>query len=346
MDSKRRIQQIDVLRGFAAVWVMLSHYQPYWSRTFEPTFIIVPNSFGVHAVELFFVISGFVIFMTLDSCKTVIDFAVLRFSRLYPAYWTALAISTIAGLVLLGDHLWPGGLLANATMFQQFLGFPHNDIVFWSLTVEMAFYLNVAWLFALGLHTRPKRVLAVWLIAASVWAIVHPRPDGPFFGTDPRMWPALFFALDFAPYFSTGVIFFDAMKHGWSQRRFAILGLAVVTQGLIGGWVAVAIMLTIMAIFWLAVTSRLSMIVSKATLLLGAISYPLYLCHRSLGYATLNWMHARHVNALIAIPITIVGALTLATLITYFVERPATRAIRHWYDGHRPEPAGNLQLAR
>jgi peptidoglycan/LPS O-acetylase OafA/YrhL len=341
----KRIEQIDILRGLAAMWVMLSHYQPYWSRAFSPTTIIVPNSFGIHAVELFFVISGFVIFMTLDRCKTVVDFAVMRFSRLYPAYWSALAISTIASIALLGGSLWPGGLLANATMLQQFLGFPHNDIVYWSLTVEMAFYLNVAWVFALGLHRNPKRVLIVWLLASAAWAVIHPRPDGPFLGTDPRQWPALFFALDFAPYFSIGIVFFDAMKWGWSERRFGILALAVVTQWLIAGWVGVLITLIIIGIFWMAVSGRLSLLVSKTTLFLGAISYPLYLCHRGMGYSAMNWMHAKQMDASIAIPIVMVGAISLAAFITFVIEKPGVRLIRRWYDAHGAGHHGHLQPA-
>ncbi len=335
-----RVQEIDALRGLAALWVVLSHYQPYWNRYLGPTTIIVPNSAGVHAVEMFFLISGFVIFMTLDRCKTIVDFAVSRFSRLYPAYWAALLIGTVIGIAVVGDKFWAGNFLANLTMFQEFVGAPHHDIVFWSLSVEMAFYLNVAWLFALGLHRSPQRIVAAWLLAACIWALVFRQP------ADHRQWPAVFLALDFAPYFSIGIVFFDAGKWGWSERRAAMLAFAAVTQWLLGGWVALLIAMLIAGIFWLAVSGRLAFLVSKIPLGLGAISYALYLTHRNLGYQMLAWMHAHHIAAMIAIPLAILGAITLATLITYGIERPALRAIRAWYDAHRPGNRGSLQLAR
>lgn len=88
-DSKEprvRVEQIDVLRGLAALTVVFSHYFPFWDRYVEDILVIVPGAYGFYAVKLFFVISGMVIFMTLDKCNSVADFAVLRFSRLYPAY--------------------------------------------------------------------------------------------------------------------------------------------------------------------------------------------------------------------------------------------------------------------
>ena len=89
-----RYLEVDVLRGLAAFWVVLSHYLPHWDEYLDPTFIIIPRAWGAYAVNLFYVISGFVIFITLDRCRTVTDFAILRFSRLYPTYWVTLILAT------------------------------------------------------------------------------------------------------------------------------------------------------------------------------------------------------------------------------------------------------------
>jgi len=282
---------------------------------------------GAYAVHLFFVIAGFVIFMTLDRCRTLTDFAVMRFSRLYPAYWVALALNTVVAIGFFGDSFWPGGLVTNATMFQEFLGVRNFDHVFWSLTVEMAFYVNVAWLFALGLHRSPKRVVTVWLLAACIWALAIKQPQA-----DHRQWLAMLFALDYAPFFSIGIVFFDAMNWGWSRQRAGIFAFALVTQWLLGGWVGLLVATMISAIVWLALSGRLRFLVSRVTLWLGAISYALYLCHRNLGYHALNWLHAQHIDGVTAGSVTIAGALMLATLVTYGIERPALRLIRAWYD--------------
>jgi len=55
------IQEIDVLRGLAALTVVFSHYFPYWNRYNGEIPVLVTNAVGSDAVRLFFAISGFVI---------------------------------------------------------------------------------------------------------------------------------------------------------------------------------------------------------------------------------------------------------------------------------------------
>jgi peptidoglycan/LPS O-acetylase OafA/YrhL len=235
--------------------------------------------------------------------------------------------------------MWPGGLAINATMFQEFVGVQNFDAVFWSLTVEMAFYVNVAWLFALGLHSSPKRIIMLWLLSACVWALAIREPQAGH-----REWLALLFDLDFAPYFSIGIVFFDAMKWGWSPRRAGLLAFAGVTQWVLGGWLGLLTASIITGIVWLALSGRLAFLVSKVMLWLGAISYALYLCHRNLGYHLLDWLHAHQVDGVTAVAVTIACALAIATIITYGIERPALRTIRAWYDARGTR--SRLHLAR
>jgi peptidoglycan/LPS O-acetylase OafA/YrhL len=335
--KNHRLPEIDVLRGFAALWVVLTHYVPHWNEHLAPVFVPIPNSFGIYAVQLFFVISGFVIFMTLDRCRSVSEFAVLRFSRLYPTYWAALGLTTVASIVLFGGKFWLSGTFANATMFQEFLRYPHLDVVYWSLSLELAFYLNAAWLFALGWHRRVRGVVAVWLIGACVWALTQPVIPP---AQDPqRGWLALLFALDFAPYFAIGVLFFDAAKHNWSLPRAGLIALAVFSEFLIHGWSGVAVIAVILLLFFSATRGYLRFLVSKPTLWLGAISYPLYLIHRNLGYEILDWLHAHGVGVVLAVLVAIAGAMLLATLLTYGIERPALARIRIWYRDRKVIPA-------
>jgi peptidoglycan/LPS O-acetylase OafA/YrhL len=73
------------------------------------------------------------------------------------------------------------------------------------------------------------------------------------------------------------------------------------------------------------------------TLWLGAISYPLYLLHRNLGYRLLFALHARGVPSALAVCIGIAFALALATAVNRLVERPAMTAIRKWYKARSPK---------
>jgi peptidoglycan/LPS O-acetylase OafA/YrhL len=328
-DARHRLREIDVLRGFAAVWVMFSHYLPHWNDFLGPALVIIPRHYGYYAVELFFVISGFVIFMTLDRCRSVRDFAVLRFSRLYPAYWATLLFVTAISIFAFGGKLWVGGLLANLTMFQEFIRFPNLDNVYWSLTVELAFYVNAAWLFALGWHRRLTIVLPAWLLISCLWALTLSAPQVE---VGERDWLALLFALDHAPFFVLGIVFFDAAKHGWSPFRAAMIAFAIAAEYLISAWTGVCVAAVVTLVFWAATRGHLRFLVARPTLWLGAISYSLYLVHRNLGYQALDWMHAHGLGAAVAVPVAMVCALLLATLFAYGIERPALARIRSWHE--------------
>lgn len=330
-----RFREVDVLRGLAALTVVFSHYFPYWNRHFTQVPVLVPGALGFYAVKLFFVISGFVIFLTLERCKNVTDFAFLRFSRLYPVYWASLILVTSLSVIVFGERFWLGGVVTNATMFQQFFRYPDLDHVYWSLSVELAFYLNVAWLFALGLHRKRHRIVLAWLVLTAIWAVTAHKVGTvtaiDTVNVDERDWFALLFAFDYAPYFTLGILLYHAKRHGWTPSTVALMAMAAAVEFLLASWQGIAVICLIGLLFALSVTGYLGFLVGRATLWLGSVSYSLYLVHRNLGYYSLEWLHGHGVNAVIALAVTVVGALLLATTLTYGVERPLLSGIRTWY---------------
>ena len=100
--SKSRLVEVDALRGLAALAVVLFQYTTRFTELFAtnppPTFSFPDGHYGVN---LFFIISGFVIFMTLEKTSRPMDFVLSRFSRLFPAYWVAI-ILTLSITHLLG----------------------------------------------------------------------------------------------------------------------------------------------------------------------------------------------------------------------------------------------------
>ena len=344
-DSHARLREVDVLRGLAALAVLFSHYFPYWDRYAEPIPVLVPNAVGYYAVGLFFVISGFVIFMTLERCRTVADFVLLRFSRLYPVYWVSLAVVAALSVCLFGQSFWLGGFLANATMFQQFLGITHLDNVYWSLSVELTFYVIVAALFALGLHKRVHLFLFAWLALAALWVLAFQTPGRvtawDVVATDQRDMVALLSAFDYCPYFAIGIAFHHATRAGWTVKMAAVVACALAVQLLLAGWESLAIASAFTLLFGLAIGGWLRFLVNRVTLWLGTISYSLYLTHRNLGYYSLTWLHEHGVEAFTAIALVAAGALALATAFAYGVERPASAVLRAWYDSRRGSRTGS-----
>src|SRR3546814_16656904 len=91
---KARLQELDALRGLGALAVVIFHYSARFHDVF-PKAQHVPFSFpgGNYRVYLFFAISGFAIFFTLDKVNPAADFAIARIARLYPTYWTAILLT-------------------------------------------------------------------------------------------------------------------------------------------------------------------------------------------------------------------------------------------------------------
>lgn len=101
--------------------------------------------YGNLGVQLFFVISGFGIWMS-SWGRTVADLFRSRVSRLYPAYWVAIAVITGAAVVMpsVVRHLRPDEILVNFTMLQQPVGARRVLGVYWTLWVELRFYVLFA----------------------------------------------------------------------------------------------------------------------------------------------------------------------------------------------------------
>ena len=89
-----RIAALDGLRCFAIVGVLLFHYYGRWTPPASPVNFypyggllagFAPVRYGFYGVNLFFVISGFVISLTLRRCTGFWDFAMRRAARLWPS---------------------------------------------------------------------------------------------------------------------------------------------------------------------------------------------------------------------------------------------------------------------
>ena len=338
-----RLVELDALRGLAAVAVMLYHFTTLHAR--ETGFAGRPSWnvwWGDNGVEVFFVISGFVIFMTLEHTKRPMDFIVSRFSRLYPAYWAAILFTTIVVQLLdVGAFARSRQEVAmNLTMLQRLPGLDVRDVdwSYWSLYTELLFYVAMLVLFATG---QLKRIEA-WLIAALCAALAFRgfeliAPDhgrlavgavSSFKGVIP-----------FAPLFVIGI----CLYRWWSGARPNAAGVLIVASlATIGATLSAeqfAAALVAVAAFALILTGRASLLRWAPLAWLGSISYSLYLIHNLAGRSVILRLEQAGWSADAAILAAIAMIVAAATAINRWVEKPALRAIR---DAYRPRslPAG------
>lgn len=153
-----RLAWLDALRGFAALTVVWFHLSPLMLGNERHLAIMRHIDLGKYGVLLFFLVSGYVIPMSLERHGDLRRFWIGRLCRVYPAYLGAIAL--IGALALAGWGSWQesfttqtvSAVLGHATMMTELLGLHGAVRVFWTLSYEMTFYLIVSGLFAWRLH--------------------------------------------------------------------------------------------------------------------------------------------------------------------------------------------------
>jgi peptidoglycan/LPS O-acetylase OafA/YrhL len=146
MNGSVRLNGLDHLRAFAIISVFLYHYG---GGMFDhPAWLAKVSQFGWSGVDLFFVLSGYLIGgqllrMVADGRRISIrDFYIQRFLRIMPVYWAVLALYFIFPQLIERSHLPP---LWRFLTFTQNLGLgEHEGLAFsqaWSLCIEEHFYL-------------------------------------------------------------------------------------------------------------------------------------------------------------------------------------------------------------
>lgn len=342
------IANVQLLRAVAAYMVVLYHARVIVTRV-DPA---LPSfEFGAAGVDVFFVVSGFImVWTTRSGGRTPAAFLRDRAIRIYPAYWvvTALLVAlSLAGLRPAGLTDWDLGNLVTSILLvpdtrRDGLASPLLGVG-WTLVYEVWFYLLfAATLFAVG------RARAVLLLAAAMTGLVVAnrllRPQ----------------SYDLATYTSPLLLEFVAgmllgLLHGrfvpGSAARQRWLGAALVGAGLLG-------VLLAEPIFGKAITTEpmlrvgslalpAAAIVGGALLLEGAgarvrsplllgqgeASYALYLTHlltlHAVSKAAGHVVPAGHPVAAIAVGVVGMAASGLvATLFHRWLEAPMVRAMR------------------
>lgn len=328
----RRLAEVDALRGVAALAVVLFHYTTRFTELFAPS--ATPSfsvPYGHHGVNLFFIISGFVIFMTLDRTRRGMDFVVSRFSRLFPAYWAAVgitfAVTSIFGLP--GKEVTGLQAVANLSMIHGIFGVSHVDGVYWTLEVELLFYAGMFALFCRGQLHRVYWAMAVLLFMRMAYYVALHGWGIDFPWTLYRLT-----ILKFVPWFALGIFVYQtAVSRSRVGDRAArvIALLALVCLLIVDGWVLAALALALVGLVWAAASGRLTWLDNPVLGFFGTISYTLYLVHENVGWVVQRKVLAEGGSVDASIGVALGVAVLLATLLTYAVEKPAMHLVREWY---------------
>jgi peptidoglycan/LPS O-acetylase OafA/YrhL len=341
--------EIDLLRFLAALSVVLYHYtyRGYMADQYNP----VPfaglgrfTKYGYLGVELFFLISGYVVLLSAQG-KTVRQFFLSRVTRLYPAFWVACTLTFLVervwgpgAAVAAGLHPTTGQYLVNLTMLHGLLGVPDLDTSYWTLTIEISFYFVVSLLLAYRLLRHIDWVLLLWLLYVG-WA-----------GTAPVTSPFAYLLFPrYAPYFIAGMLFYLLQPpQGRTWLRYGLLALAFVlaVRNSVArandvavyfhdptAWqVAVGAVTAFFLVFFLVAFRKIDLSRFSWLAQLGALTYPLYLIHGNIGFVAFHRL-GPFVNKYLLLGGVLAGALAAAYAIHTLIEKRFSKPLGNQLNG-------------
>jgi peptidoglycan/LPS O-acetylase OafA/YrhL len=327
-----RIAGLDVLRGGAAAAVMIHHHAQYYDVLY-PGRAPLPVDLGAghFGVELFFIISGFVILMTIERKRTVLDFALSRFGRLMPAFVAAMAIATLILMVRPMPPLHTPTIMqffANLTMAPALFGQDNIDLPYWTLTYELVFYVLMALVLWFN-RLQSIEWLGLLLLGAGflAWAFV----DIP---AHRRL--SIVSLVHYSNFFLIGICLYRLHARTARAITWVALVCAIAASARGGGEQAFYassidyLLLTVAfaGLVWFASGRYGHWLVWRPAVFLGRISYPLYLVHVAVGYQIILFGVMRGWSTATGVVVACAASLALATLLHYLVELPGQRWAR------------------
>lgn len=353
--STERYREIDLFRAIAILMVVGFHYFSRWTEPrFDHNLYPIGDRFaewvifshGHLGVDLFFMISGFVIAMTLESCRSFGDFFVRRAARLLPAMivcslLTMLVARTILGVpefrqVAVWWNLLPSWTFTQPHLWAKFLPVTdHIDGAYWSLVVELKFYVWAALIYfwRRDNFTQNLTIFCLVIFIANLLAeryqigILRSVESHVVFGRTAML-------------FAAGSLFYRLHQAQSVPSRYVVPLLAClaleVARTIIEPHeydlvaVMIAFKIGFFAAFYLVSTgTRMpDNAAARPLIAIGLVSYPLYLLHQNIGVGLLS-MAIEHRGEVIALEyvITIASIVAASFAIHLWIERPGKRLI-------------------
>lgn len=333
-SSAGRFQELDALRGVAALVVLLFHYSMN-NATLLPFF-----KYGVTGVDLFFLISGFVIFRSISQVKSGAEFLINRFCRLFPTYWVAVSFTFL--IIFMNEHVvtdlktpinWEH-YWYNMTMFQYYFNVPNLDGPYWTMIVEMVFYLTM-FVLLISKSLRSTVPFFVLLVLFGLLLSDFYRGEGSIEFTADYF--VNFPLAQYVALFLGGILFYRLHQTNKHRIRLILLIIGCYLAQIVlfnagdgpDGHLSLAEYQLVLGCYFLLmflfVFGKLRWLINRYTLFLGKISFALYLIHQYFSVSfliptlTKAGMNVYVASYLIALP----ACLLVAAAITFGIEKPA-----------------------
>ena len=324
-----RIKNIDILRGIAILLVVIFHYTSHYSPEYllrSDNWSLDIAKYGWSGVDIFFVVCGYCIGMTIIKTQNYSEFLVRRFARIYPTY-------VFCGLITLMFYTffelpgrevdWITGIMN--LIFANFipgLNFKYIDGIYWALFVELKFYIffGILYFFFKDL----SKAIIAWAFFSVILNLI--------LFLDNKI---IIFFTSISPhanFFLIGLMLFNLKKRAFSS--YIIISIIIMINILINERYLGN---EIYFIFLILITSLIlkTNIKFKFDLLskIGLVSFSWYLLHNAIGIIIIRELNKIGIENLSVI-IAILTTLSLSFFSFRFIEKPMKKIIVNNYKNY------------
>ena len=306
MIKAREFPEIDFLRFIAISLVVIFHFTarkfellPYGSLVDAP-----PWNLGWVGVNLFFIISGYVVSHTILKSSNARNFLIKRITRIYPALWLILPIVYFSQRYIpysiFKERSSLANLLGSMTLLPPtILNFPNMTYfdwltgVLWSLKVEMVFYLLCYILLSFFPYQKIVVLSVLLCILTSIFLIITSSSNADYVLLIVLVLKGLGF--EYLPWFILGMLFYQqkVLKYNRFPMIILLSGLTVVLSGSqssfsSGRVVELGIIVLFAVVIFRGQNTRFIRL--RIFQELGFSSYEMYLIHWGLGFPVLFYL--------------------------------------------------------
>lgn len=312
----RRLQELDAIRGIAALSVVLFHYTTKYNEIFTPKAMdLFEFNYGHFGVQLFFILSGFVIFMTINKVQSTSEFIYKRFIRLYPVFWICVIFTFTFTYFAQFERFERTfyEFLLSLTMIPEILQGRPIDGAYWSLIPELFFYTFIAIILKIKQLKNIEFICIAWLLLAfgikifNISKIVE-----------------LLINADYCYLFIAGINFYKIYTKKATIYNHLIIVLCLIFSLFTNKLEVTSFATFFFLVFYLFSYNKLVFLGKiKVLVFLGFISYPLYLLHQFFGLIIINKLNNLGIeNYFLLLTIPLALAIVLSWIITTYIEKP------------------------
>lgn len=344
-----RVPILDGLRVLAIGMVVLGHYYNF-SKNEIVKFLAYQGYLGV---QIFFIISGFVISISLENSKNYLQFLKKRYIRLAPGMFICSTCTFLFfSYIYKGEGYYSSKNIINyyiantfidpnfVDIFVGYTKYYYIDNAYWSLWVEVNFYFLIGFLYFLSPKKMIRNYILTCIIGIPIFLLFSSEIGHDIlknFISPEKIKYYKFVSRGFiffheCLWFLVGLFLYKLYNNKKEYKNISIMIILIVILSIWGKDIKLLfIYLSILLLFLIFVyfPKYLSFLNNKWVCKLGVASYSLYLIHYHIGVATINSIYDFLGKEILFIPLLIASLACIFSLLSYkYLETPISRVLK------------------